>query len=264
MARSASITVGNYSYTAQDAQRTIANLNDIWGHHTHKSSIPDGWLAGARGYLAEMSSLAGIALPALDNVDTAFSALTDSILAKYDQLTAPQIESLLAAMWRFFPTMRSLAIEHVGTIAHLHASKGLPKKPMDSAVIAWKGVEGDVQSARAHHGRPWQALCIWSTDAIETLRSEGHPIAPGYAGENITVTGIPAEAFRPGAHFRIGTVRGFLTAYAIPCKQNNDWFLNKDFKRMSHERGDQCRLYATVTTCGDIAVGDTFELFTDR
>ena len=264
MARSASINVGHYSYTAQDAQRTIANLNDIWGHHTYMSTIPDGWLAGARGYLAEMSSLAGIALPALDNVDTAFSALTDSILAKYDQLTAPQIESLLAAMWRFFPTMRSLAIEHVGTIAHLHASKGLPKKPMDSAVIAWKGVEGDVQSARAHHGRPWQALCIWSTDAIETLRSEGHPIAPGYAGENITVTGIPAEAFRPGAHFRIGTVRGFLTAYAIPCKQNNDWFLNKDFKRMSHERGDQCRLYAMVTTCGDIAVGDTFELFTDR
>ena len=264
MARSASINVGHYSYTAQDAQRTIANPNDIWGHHTHMSTIPDGWLAGARGYLAEMSSLAGIALPALDNVDTAFSALTDSILAKYDQLTAPQIESLLAAMWRFFPTMRSLAIEHVGTIAHLHASKGLPKKPMDSAVIAWKGVEGDVQSARAHHGRPWQALCIWSTDAIDTLRTEGHPIAPGYAGENITVAGIPAEAFRPGAHFRIGTMRGFLTAYAIPCKQNNDWFLNKDFKRMSHERGDQCRLYAMVTTCGDIAVGDTFELFTDR
>ena len=264
MARSASINVGHYSYTAQDAQRTIANLNDIWGHHTHMSTIPDGWLAGARGYLAEMSSLAGIALPALDNVDTAFSALTDSILAKYDQLTAPQIESLLAAMWRFFPTMRSLAIEHVGTIAHLHASKGLPKKPIDSAVIGWKGVEGDVQSARAHHGRPWQALCIWSTDAIDTLRTEGHPIAPGYAGENITVAGIPAEAFRPGAHFRVGTVRGFLTAYAIPCKQNNDWFLNKDFKRMSHERGDQCRLYATVTTCGDIAVGDTFELFTDR
>ena len=264
MARSASINVGHYSYTAQDAQRTIANLNDIWGHHTYMSTIPDGWLAGARGYLAEMSSLAGIALPALDNVDTAFSALTDSILAKYDQLTAPQIESLLAAMWRFFPTMRSLAIEHVGTIAHLHASKGLPKKPMDSAVIGWKGVEGDVQSARAHHGRPWQALCIWSTDAIETLRTEGHPIAPGYAGENITVAGIPAEAFRPGAHFRSGSVRGFLTSYAIPCKQNNDWFLNKDFKRMSHERGEQCRLYAMVTTCGDIAVGDTFELFTDR
>lgn len=264
MSRSALINVGNYSYTAQDAQRTLANLNDIWAHHTHMSTIPDGWLAGARGYLAEMSSLAGISLPSLDNVDNAFAAVHTSVVEKYDQLTAPQIESLLAAMWRFFPTMRSLQIEHSGTVAHLHASKGLPKKPLNSAAIGWKGIEGDVQSARAHHGRPWQALCIWSTDAIDTLRAEGHPIAPGYAGENITVAGIPAEAFRPGAHFRIGTVRGFLTAYAIPCKQNNDWFLNKDFKRMSHERGDQCRLYAMVTSCGDTAVGDMFELFTDR
>ena len=264
MARSASINVGNYSYTAQDAHGTLKQLNEIWTHHTHVSTIPDGWLAGARGFLAEFASLAGIKLPSLDNVDAAFMATTAAIEARYKELTPSQIESLLAAMWRFFPTMRSLAIDHVGTVAHLHASKGLPKKPMDSAVIGWTGVAGDVQSTRIHHGRPWQALCIWSTDAIETLRKEGHPISPGFAGENITVTGIPAEAFRPGAHFRTGTMRGFLTAYAIPCKQNNDWFLNKDFKRMSHERGDQCRLYAMVTTCGDIAVGDTFELFTDR
>ena len=264
MARSASINVGNYSYTAQDAHGTLDELNDIWTHHTHESTIPDGWLAGARGFLAEFASLAGIALPSLDNVDAAFLVTTAAIQAKYDELTPPQVESLLAAMWRFFPTMRSLAIDHVGTVAHLHASKGLPKKPLDSAVIGWKGVEGDVQSWRVGHGRPWQALCIWSTDAIETLRAEGHPISPGFAGENITVAGIPAEAFRPGAHFRIGTMRGFLTAYAIPCKQNNDWFLNKDYKRMSHERGNQCRLYAMVTTCGDIAVGDTFKLFTDR
>ena len=264
MARSASITVGHYVYTAQDAHGTLDELNDIWTHHTHVSTIPDGWLAGARGFLAEFASLAGISLPSLENVDAAFEATTAAIMAKYDELTPSQVESLLAAMWRFFPTMRSLAIDHVGTVAHVHASKGLPKKPMDSAVIGWNGVEGDVQSWRVGHGRPWQALCIWSTDAIETLRAEGHPISPGFAGENITVAGISAEAFRPGAHFRIGTMRGFLTAYAIPCKQNNDWFLNKDFRRMSHERGDQCRLYAMVTTCGDIAVGDTFELFTDR
>ena len=264
MARSASITVGNYSYTAQDAQGTLEQLNEIWTHHTHVSTIPDGWLAGARGFLAEFASLAGISLPSLDSVDNAFALTTAAIEEKYEELTPSQVESLLAAMWRFFPTMRSLAIDHVGSVAHLHASKGLPKKPLDLAVIGWKGVEGDVQSNRAHHGRPWQALCIWSTDAIETLRAEGHPIRPGFAGENITVSGIPAEAFRPGAHFRIGTMRGFLTSYAIPCKQNNDWFLNKDFKRMSHERGNQCRLYAMVTTCGDIAIGDTFELFTDR
>ena len=33
---------------------------------------------------------------------------------------------------------------------------------------------------------------------------------------------------------------------------------------MSHERGDESRIYAMVTTCGTIGIGDTFELFTDR
>lgn len=264
MARAQSVTVGNYTYTATDAERTIANFTSIWQHHAHESSIPDGWLAGARGFLAEVASLGGIALPSLENVDAAFVATGDALTSKYKQLMPEQREALLAAMWRFFPTMRMLNVEHVGTVAHLFASKGLPKKPIDHAVIGWKGVEGDVQQYRTHHGRPWQALCIWSTDSIERLQSEGHPIAPGYAGENITVNGIPAAAFRPGAHFRIGGVRGFLTAYAIPCRHNKDWFANGDFNRMSHERGNDSRVYAMVTRTGDIAVGDTFELFTDR
>jgi MOSC domain-containing protein YiiM len=59
-------------------------------------------------------------------------------------------------------------------------------------------------------------------------------------------------------------VRGFISAYTIPCSQNNDWFLNKNIKAMSHENGAFSRVYAMVTTCGDISVGDTFELFTDR
>ena len=264
MAGRASITVGNYVYSAQDAQKTISMLDELWSYYTQSSRIPDGWLAGARGFLAEMSSLGGIKLPSLENVDTAFIALTAALVAKYKDLTDLQIESLLAASWRFFPTMRLLNEEHTGTIAHLHASKGLPKKAIDHAVISWKGVEGDVQESRVHHGRPWQALCIWSTDAIDTLRAQGHPIGPGFAGENITVAGIPAGAFRPGAHFRIGAVRGFISAYTIPCSQNNDWFLNKNIMAMSHERGDLSRVYAMVTTCGEISVGDTFELFTDR
>jgi hypothetical protein len=40
--------------------------------------------------------------------------------------------------------------------------------------------------------------------------------------------------------------------------------LNADFMRMSHERGNDSRLYAMVTKTGTVAVGDTFELFTDR
>jgi MOSC domain-containing protein YiiM len=262
--RRSPILVGPYSYTVQDAHKTVGALAALWQHHRHDSTIPNGWLAGARGFLAESASLAGIDRPAPDDLDTAFRNVTDALLSAWSRLDDSQVEALIAAMWRLFPTMRALNVEHTGHVAHLHASKGLPKKAIESADIGWGGVGGDVQSARAHHGRPWQALCIWSTDAIDTLRAEGHPIAPGCAGENITVAGIPARAFRPGAQFRIGAVRGFLTSYSIPCSQNNDWFLNRDFNRMSHERGDQSRLYAMVTATGIVRPGDTFELFTDR
>jgi MOSC domain-containing protein YiiM len=256
--------VGNYIYSAQDALKTLSMLDEIWSYYTHESQIPEGWLAGTRGFLAEMSSLGGIALPALENVDAAFTSMTTSLVAKYQELTDGQIEALLAAAWRFFPTMRLLSHEHTGVVAHLHASKGLPKKPINTASIGWKGIDGDVQSSRVHHGRPWQALCVWSTDALDALRAQGHPIAPGFAGDNITVSGIPAEAFRPGAHFRIGTVRGFFSAYTIPCSQNNAWFQNNNIMAMSHTKGPHSRIYAMVTHTGDMCVGDTFELFSDR
>ena len=264
MAQRAPVTVGNHHYTAQDARRTVGCIAELWRAHTHVSAVPEGWLAGARGFVAEMASLAGVALPPLDNLDSAFAALDAAVNDRYDSLTDPQVESILAAMWRFYPTMRLLDHEHTGTVAHMHASKGLPKKPVDSAVIGWSGVEGDVQSSRVHHGRPWQALCIWSTDAIDTLRAAGHPIAPGFAGENITVSGIPAGAFRPGAQFRVGSVRGFVTDYAWPCSQNKAWFADGDFMAMCHETTDLSRVYAMVTATGTVSVGDTFELFTDR
>jgi MOSC domain-containing protein YiiM len=264
MASRASITVGNYTYSAQDAHKTLSMLEEIWSYYTHESQIPEGWLAGTRGFIAEMCSLGGVPLPALENVDAAFTSMTAALDAKYDELTDGQREALLAAAWRFFPTMRLLSHEHTGVVAHLHASKGLPKKPIDTATIGWRGIEGDVQSSRVHHGRPWQALCIWSTDAIDSLRAQGHPIAPGFAGDNITISGIPADAFRPGAHFRIGTVRGFFSAYTIPCSKNNEWFQNKNIMAMSHTQGNFSRIYAMVTHTGTISVGDTCELFTDR
>ena len=264
MSRAASITVGHHVYSPTDARKTVLHVADLWRHHCHDSTVPDGWLAGARGFVAEAASLAGVPLPSLDHLDAAFDTLTRSMASRYDAMDANQIEAILAAVWRFMPTMRMLDVERAGTVAHLHASKGLPKRAVTRARIGWKGVEGDVQSARAHHGRPWQALCIWSTDAVATLQAEGHPIGPGFAGENITVSGIPADAFRPGAHFRVGDVRGFLTAYAIPCSQNADWFVAGDYDRMSHERGPESRLYAMVTAIGDVEVGDSFVLFTDR
>ena len=78
-----------------------------------------------------------------------------------------------------------------GEVTGLHLSNGgVPKTAAESVDVTATGVAGDVQNNRIHHGRPLQALCLWSADVIAALNAEGHPITPGVAGENITVSGI--------------------------------------------------------------------------
>ncbi|MFM7262445.1 MAG: MOSC domain-containing protein [Acidimicrobiales bacterium] len=264
MTDDAPVVVGNHRYSAHDARRCITEIGEIWREHRHLTDVPDGWLAGARGFVAEAASLGGVALPPLEDVDAAFATLAEHLTDAFDGFDVLQVEALVAAMWRFLPTMRMLNLEHTGTVAHLHASRGLPKKSVDSVTVGWSGIEGDVQRSRKHHGAPYQALCIWSLDSIARLQAEGHPIDHGFAGENITVSGVPNGALRPGAHFEAGTVRGFLTGYAYPCNHNTAWFADGDFMRMWHERGDDSRTYAMVTRPGTIAAGDVFRLYTDR
>jgi MOSC domain-containing protein YiiM len=147
---------------------------------------------------------------------------------------------------------------HIGRVAGLHVSGGgVPKAPVAEAVIGWRGLDGDRQAARRHHGRLWQAVSLWSVEVIDRLAAEGHPIFPGAAGENLTVAGVDWAALRPGTRLRAGDVVLEVTLPAFPCTKNAQWFAGGDFNRMNHERhpGDS-RLYALVVTPGPAAVGD--------
>ena len=88
-----------------------------------------------------------------------------------------------------------------GHVAQVSASGGgVPKTAVARAEVTWRGLDVDRQSDRGNHGRPWQALCLWSAEVVDALAAEGHPIGYGYAGENITVAGILREgAVEPGA-----------------------------------------------------------------
>lgn len=146
----------------------------------------------------------------------------------------------------------------VGTVAQLNVSDGgVPKTPVASAEVGLRGLVGDRQTDRHHHGRPLQALCLWSTEVIDALRAEGHPIAPSLAGENITLSGIDWATIRPGVQLRIGEVLAEISAYATPCKKNADWFLDRDFRRMDHDHHPGwSRAYAWVREPGAIRTGD--------
>ena len=142
---------------------------------------------------------------------------------------------------------------------------GVPKLPVDTAEVGLRGVIGDDQADKRHHGHPEQALCVWSLEVIDALREEGHPIAPGYAGENITVAGLDWTLVVPGVTLRFGdSVIAPVTFDATPCSKNAAWFAGRDFRRMSHERHPGwSRMYTSVAAGGTIGVGDPVRIQTD-
>lgn len=182
------------------------------------------------------------------------------------------LASDLAAVWESWtaagPLLRragELPGRAEGTVVQLSVSPGgLPKLPIDSAEVTWKGMEGDRQATRLHHGRPWQALCIWSSEVIADFQRAGHNLAPGRAGENITISGLPWADVRAGVHLRIGEVLCEVSCFALPCSSNKPWFIDGDFRVMHHDRGPVSRVYATVLEPGRVTVGDPAVLEPDH
>lgn len=146
-----------------------------------------------------------------------------------------------------------------GSVAQLNlGGGGVPKEPVGEAEVTVAGMTGDHQNDRVHHGRGFQALCLYSKDVIEALKAEGHPIYPGAAGENITVEGIDWASLRPGAVILIGDdMKIELSSYATPCAKNAQWFIDREFRRMLHDtHPGWSRVYATVLTPGRVQTGD--------
>lgn len=146
-----------------------------------------------------------------------------------------------------------------GTVVQVNASRGgVPKTPMLAAAITVDGLDGDRQADRRHHGRQFQALCLWSAEVIDELKAQGHPIQPGAAGENLTIAGLDWAALRPGTTIRIGaTAEAEVSFDATPCKKQAQWFSDGRFRRIAIEENPQwVRWYAWVRKPGTVAPGD--------
>ena len=148
-----------------------------------------------------------------------------------------------------------------GSVAQLNTSGGggVPKLPVDEADVGFRGLAGDHQDDGVHHGRPFQAVCLYGLDVIEALQAEGHPIRPRSVGENVTVAGLAWPTLRPGARVAIGDdLLLELSSYAIPCAKNAPWFTGGDFRRMAQDRHPGwSRIYGTVLRPGTVHTGDT-------
>ncbi|MFO8075661.1 MAG: MOSC domain-containing protein [Egibacteraceae bacterium] len=140
---------------------------------------------------------------------------------------------------------------------HVAPAGGVPKPAVEAAAVGPTGLAGDRQATPRAHGRPWQAVSLWSAEAIERLAAQGHGLFPGAAGENLTVRGLDWPALRPGVRLRLGTATVELTLPCTPCKANARWFADGDPSRMGHDRDPGLtRWYARVVEPGAVAVGD--------
>lgn len=145
-----------------------------------------------------------------------------------------------------------------GHVQQISASGGgVPKVAVDEGEITVSGLVGDRQAARAHHGRPWQAICLYSAEVIDQLRAEGHSISPGAAGENLTLRGIDWDQIRAGVFVDIREVRLQVSVPAVPCSKNARWFADGDPDRILHEaHPGASRWYASVISGGTVKTGD--------
>jgi MOSC domain-containing protein YiiM len=143
------------------------------------------------------------------------------------------------------------------TVAFINVSNGgVPKVARASAYIDAAGVEGDRQRNLEVHGGPDRAVCLYSLSLIHALQAEGHPIAPGTIGENLTLDGLDWSCMAPGVRLEAGEALLELTGFTAPCKHIRRSFRDERFVRVSQKvHPGWSRLYARVLQPGLVVVG---------
>lgn len=122
-------TIGPYSFTETDVARTFGNLGPWW--HLLTTGID-----------ADMITVRGHQIP---------EALATAL--EEQRVGGDPLEDELAHLG-------NRAQRHLGrldpAIAQLSVSGGggVPKRPVERVAVSWKGLGGDRQKFRVHHGRP--------------------------------------------------------------------------------------------------------------
>jgi MOSC domain-containing protein YiiM len=137
---------------------------------------------------------------------------------------------------------------------------GVPKRPVPAVRIGLTGLEGDGHDD-PRHGAPDAAVCLFSLETITRIAEEGHAIAPGSAGENLTIEGLDWSQVVPGVRLRIGKVTLEVTKFTIPCRTIRASFREGDVSRIHPEQHPgESRVYARVLTEGFVSAGAPIEL----
>jgi MOSC domain-containing protein YiiM len=218
-----------------DLERTLVHAADLVGYV----------LDGADDELTRAARAGTVDTSDLVDTDGAPVAATHALMHRLEELASHR-------------RTREPFAPMTGRVESLHASVGgVPKPAIPMADIGFGGVEGDVQGNRTHHGRPWQAICLYSAERIADLAGEGHPIVAGGVGENVTIAGVDWSRLRGGLTITIGDVVLRTSAPAAPCRKIGANFADGDWNRIDHdEHPGWARWYASVRRNGIVRPGD--------
>ena len=150
----------------------------------------------------------------------------------------------------------------MGRVESVQTSRGgVPKLAVFEAFISEGGVSGDAHNQPQFHGGPDRAVVLYALERIRALQAEGHPIAPGTTGENLTVSGLDWDVLAPGTRLRVGGVLLEISKYATPCRTIAGSFSDADFRRIGQaQHPGWSRLCARVLEAGLVRPGDSITI----
>jgi MOSC domain-containing protein YiiM/GNAT superfamily N-acetyltransferase len=151
----------------------------------------------------------------------------------------------------------------IGHVLQVNISPGgVPKQPVERARVGPLGLEGDAHAHIGVHGGPHRAVCLLGIEVIRRVAAEGHPIAPGSVGENLTTEGLELATLAAGTRLAIGSELVLeISGPANPCDVIKGNFLEGKSGRISIlKHPTDSRIYARVLTEGAVAVGDAISV----
>ena len=112
-----------------------------------------------------------------------------------------------------------------GTLLQVNVSGGgMPKLPVLFARVTATGVDGDRQRNKKYHGGPNRAVCLYSVELYDRLRSFGIDLQPGSVGENFTTSGIDLQQLAKGDRLKVGGECVIeITDVRVPCSNLKKW-----------------------------------------
>ncbi|WP_093421362.1 MOSC domain-containing protein [Saccharopolyspora flava] len=154
-------------------------------------------------------------------------------------------------------TSVNLAVVRTGEWTGRIGKSGIDKRPADHPVrFTETGVEGDAVCDTKHHGAWYQAAYAFDTEELAHWSAElGTELAPGNAGENLTLTGADSTSALVGERWAIGDAVLRVTGPRQPCRVfAGFWDVPGLVKRFTaHGRTG---VYLAVEQPGEISAGD--------